>query len=143
MIYLDHAAATPVSPRVREAMEPYFADLFFNPSAAYLPAKRVREDYEAAKGKIANFIGAKGNVYQVMIPFAKKDFSYVRLNQQARRETISKILSAVSGKQMVFEAVLESDVGDRKMDSVRNEAQQSLIDTFGRENVQIDEGKEQ
>ena len=61
MIYLDHAAATPVSPRVREAMEPYFADLFFNPSAAYLPAKRVREDFEAAKGKIANFIGAKGN----------------------------------------------------------------------------------
>ena len=92
--------------------------------------------------KKERFIGAKGNVYQVMIPFAKKDFSYVRLNQQARRETISKILSAVSGKQMVFEAVLESDVGDRKMDSVRNEAQQSLIDTFGRENVQIDERKE-
>ena len=92
--------------------------------------------------KKERFIGAKGNVYQVMIPFAKKDFSYVRLNQQARRETISKVLSAVSGKQMVFEAVLESDVGDRKMDSVRNEAQQSLIDTFGRENVQIDERKE-
>ncbi|MBQ7802676.1 cysteine desulfurase [Candidatus Saccharibacteria bacterium] len=61
MIYLDHAAATPVSLRVQKAMEPYLSELFFNPSAAYLPAKRVREDFENAKNKIANFIGAKGN----------------------------------------------------------------------------------
>ena len=92
--------------------------------------------------KKERFVGAKGNVYQVMIPFAKKDFSYVRLNQQARREAISKILCAVSGKQLVFEAVLESDVVDKRLDSVRNEAQQSLIETFGRETVQIDERKE-
>ena len=45
MIYLDHAAATPMSKKVREAMEPYFATKFFNPSAAYLPAKRVAEAY--------------------------------------------------------------------------------------------------
>ena len=31
------------------------------------------------------FIGAKGTVYQVLIPASKKEFSYVRLNQQARR----------------------------------------------------------
>ena len=41
MIYLDHAAATPVDKRVLTAMEPYFLDDFFNPSAAYLPAKKV------------------------------------------------------------------------------------------------------
>ena len=60
MIYLDHAAATPVSTKVLKAMEPYFADQFFNPSAAYLPAKRVREVYEDAKNRIAHTIGAKG-----------------------------------------------------------------------------------
>ena len=59
MIYLDHAAATPVNPKVLEAMEPYFARDFFNPSAAYLPAKKVAADYEAAKGTIAHAIGAK------------------------------------------------------------------------------------
>lgn len=58
MIYLDHAAATPLSPKAKIAMEPYFLELFFNPSAAYLPANRVRQDYEAAKGQIANFVGA-------------------------------------------------------------------------------------
>ena len=60
MIYLDHAAATPVSKKAREAMEDYFSADFFNPSAAYLPAKKVRSDYEDAKAKIAHCIGAKG-----------------------------------------------------------------------------------
>jgi len=61
MIYLDHAAATPVSAKVLSAMLPYFTDDFFNPSAAYLPAKKVHDDFERAKGTIAHFIGAKSN----------------------------------------------------------------------------------
>ena len=61
MIYLDHAAATPVSEKVFEAMKPYFLDEFFNPSSAYLPAKKVASEYEEAKGKIAHAIGAKAN----------------------------------------------------------------------------------
>ncbi|MBR3052488.1 cysteine desulfurase [Candidatus Saccharibacteria bacterium] len=59
MIYLDHAAATPVDERVFEAMKPYFLTEFYNPSAAYLPAKQVAADYTAAKGAIAHAIGAK------------------------------------------------------------------------------------
>ena len=60
MIYLDHAAATPLSDKARNAMEPYFSDFFFNPSAAYLPAVDVRHRYEEAKDQIAHVIGAKG-----------------------------------------------------------------------------------
>ena len=59
MIYLDHAAATPISSDVLQAMEPYFLRDFFNPSAAYLPAKNVAADYEAAKATIAHAVGAK------------------------------------------------------------------------------------
>lgn len=61
MIYLDHAAATPVDSRVLQAMEPYFLTDFFNPSAAYLPAKKVAADYEAAKATIAHAIGVKSS----------------------------------------------------------------------------------
>ena len=61
MIYLDHAAATPVSDKVLKAMEPYFTVDFFNPSAAYLPAKKVAAEYEAAKNEIAHAVGAKGS----------------------------------------------------------------------------------
>ena len=60
MIYLDHAAATPTSKKALKAMEPYFADLFFNPSAPYISANHVRQDYEEAKDEIAHAIGAKG-----------------------------------------------------------------------------------
>ncbi len=61
MIYLDYAAATPVSGKALEKMLPFFSDDFFNPSAAYYPAKIIREKYEEAKGEIAHLIGAKGN----------------------------------------------------------------------------------
>ena len=60
MIYLDYAAATPVSKKAKEAMLPYFDEKFFNPSAAYLPAVETRHAYEAAKDEIAHAIGAKG-----------------------------------------------------------------------------------
>ncbi|MBQ3445644.1 cysteine desulfurase [Candidatus Saccharibacteria bacterium] len=61
MIYLDHAAATPVSSKALEAMMPYFSHDFYNPSASYLPAKKVAADYETAKATIAHAIGAKSH----------------------------------------------------------------------------------
>lgn len=60
-IYLDHAAATPLDERVLEAMQPYFTDLFYNPSSPYQPALLVRRAYEDAKDRIAHLIGAKGD----------------------------------------------------------------------------------
>ena len=74
----------------------------------------------------------------MLIPAAKKEFSYVRLNQQARREKVSKALSEAAGTPLLFEAVLESDA-QKRQDAARSEAQQSLINAFGREMVQIDE----
>lgn len=61
MIYLDYAAATPLSTQAQVAMEPFWRTDFFNPSSPYLPAKRVREVYEKAKDQLAHTIGAKGN----------------------------------------------------------------------------------
>ena len=59
LIYLDHAAATPMDERVLTAMQPYFSRDFFNPSSPYMPAVKVRRDYENAKQTLANLIGAK------------------------------------------------------------------------------------
>ena len=61
MIYLDHAAATPLDPKVLAAMQPYFSDDFYNPSAPYAPALMVRRAYEAAKDVIGKAIGARGD----------------------------------------------------------------------------------
>lgn len=61
LIYLDHAAATPLDERVLTAMQPYFSEFFFNPSSPYKPALDVRHAYEAAKSSLAHTIGAKGD----------------------------------------------------------------------------------
>ena len=59
IIYLDHAAATPVDEAVLAAMQPYQAKLFYNPSSPYLPAFQVHQDYEAARARLAHAIGAR------------------------------------------------------------------------------------
>jgi cysteine desulfurase len=61
LLYLDHAAATPLDERVLRVMLPYFTELFYNPSSPYAPALNVRHDYEDAKQVIAKAIGAKGD----------------------------------------------------------------------------------
>ncbi|MDR1382592.1 MAG: aminotransferase class V-fold PLP-dependent enzyme [Planctomycetaceae bacterium] len=58
MIYLDNNATTAVAPEVREAMQPYFEDLYYNPSSAYLIATEIARKIEKARGVIARHFGA-------------------------------------------------------------------------------------
>ena len=58
-IYLDYASATPMDPGVLAAMQPYFTEQFYNPSAIYLPAIKVKKDLAAARTKIAAWLGAR------------------------------------------------------------------------------------
>ncbi|MCL2444960.1 cysteine desulfurase [Candidatus Saccharibacteria bacterium] len=88
MIYLDHAAATPMSERVVVAMTPFFAVDFYNPSAAYLPAVEVKRKYEEAKSELGRVIGAKGSEI-VMTAGAT--------------ESINLAFSAVAGKVLISE----------------------------------------
>lgn len=61
VFYFDYAAATPVDTRVIAAMQPYFAEKFYNPSSPYVQAVAVRRDYESAKQQLARTIGATGD----------------------------------------------------------------------------------
>lgn len=58
-LYFDYAAATPMDERVLEAMRPFFAEKFYNPSATYMPALAVAKDIEAARGRVAHWLGAR------------------------------------------------------------------------------------
>lgn len=60
-IYLDHAAATPLSEAASIAMRPYFAERFFNPSSPYAPAVEARQALDTARHLMAESIGAKGD----------------------------------------------------------------------------------
>ena len=57
-IYLDYAATTPVHPEVVKAMNPYFTEIFGNPSSVHSCGQEARAGVEAAKKEAASFIGA-------------------------------------------------------------------------------------
>lgn len=59
LIYLDYAAATPIDPVVIKAMQPYFSDKFYNPSAIYLASKEVAKDIHQARCLVAHWLGAR------------------------------------------------------------------------------------
>ena len=56
---MDHAATTPVDPRVEEAMRPFWADVFGNASGLYEEGRRAKEALGQARVTIAKLIGAK------------------------------------------------------------------------------------
>lgn len=58
-LYFDYAAATPLDPRVLTAMQPYFADDFYNPSALYAAARKTHQALEAARAQAAQVLGAR------------------------------------------------------------------------------------
>jgi cysteine desulfurase len=57
-IYLDHIAAAPVAPAVREAMRPYLEDQFGNPQSLHTDGQMAAEAVEAARESTAALIGA-------------------------------------------------------------------------------------
>lgn len=60
-IYLDYAAATPVDPAVLAAMQPYYAEYFYNPSALYLSARDCRLKLDDFRARCAAVLGANKN----------------------------------------------------------------------------------
>jgi len=59
LIYMDHAATTPVHPSVLEAMTPYFSQRFGNPSSIYAIAQEARKAVDEARSAVAEVLGCK------------------------------------------------------------------------------------
>jgi cysteine desulfurase len=58
MIYLDHAATTPVLPEVWEAMRPYAVEHFGNPASVHAAGRKARQALEDARDRVAALLGA-------------------------------------------------------------------------------------
>ena len=59
MIYMDHAATTPVRPEVMEAMLPYFTERFGNASSLYTLAQQSRMALDEARETVARVLGSR------------------------------------------------------------------------------------
>src|SRR5829696_5587446 len=59
MIYLDHAATTPVLPEVWEAMRPFAVEHFGHPASAHAAGRKARQALEDARERVARCLGAE------------------------------------------------------------------------------------
>lgn len=59
MLYLDHAATTPVRPEVVEAMLPYLTDRFGNPSSHHTVGEAAAGALEDARRRVARVLGMR------------------------------------------------------------------------------------
>ena len=60
-VYFDHAATTPVDPRVFEAMTPFFCERFGNPSEPHRLGREARSAVDQARARVAALLGAGEN----------------------------------------------------------------------------------
>ena len=61
LIYLDHAATTPLDSKVKAAMEPFWSKNFGNPSSIYQAGIAAKEALSQARNKIAEILSAKAS----------------------------------------------------------------------------------
>lgn len=99
-MYWDYAATTPVKPEVLVAMMPYFIDKWYNPSAAYEPAREIRRDVEKARDIVAKSInadpeeiyftsgGSESNSW--IIKYVNQDLYWRLLTSQLEHSSINK-----------------------------------------------------
>ena len=59
IVYMDHAATTPVRPEVMEAMLPYFTHRFGNASSLYTLAQESRRAVDEARESVARVLGCR------------------------------------------------------------------------------------
>ncbi len=57
VVYLDHAATTPVDPRVVEAMQPYWSQVFGNTSSIHSVGRAALKALEEARQTVADILG--------------------------------------------------------------------------------------
>jgi cysteine desulfurase len=63
-IYLDHAATTPLRDEVREAMAPYLAERYGNPSSLHAEGRAAREALEGARESLRRVL--KGSSFRLV-----------------------------------------------------------------------------
>lgn len=117
-IYLDHAAATPLDGNVLKVMQPYFKEKYYNPSATYLAAKEVHADLEAARAKIAHWLGARPS-----------EIVFTAGGTEANNLAIQGVMQAFPGSNIIVSAIEHDSV---LVPAAGFKCQEAKVDKHGR-----------
>jgi cysteine desulfurase len=96
MIYLDHAATTPMRPEILEAMLPYFSERFGNPSSLHSYGQDARMAIERAREHVARAIGA-----------TPQEIIFTSGGTESDNLAIRGVLRGKSGKDHIITSAIE------------------------------------
>jgi len=123
--YLDHAAATPLDPRVREAMLPFLSDEFGSPAGLHARARRPAEALARARAQVAELIGAEPEA----IVFTSGP-------SEARNLAVKGILAAAPASRHVVASAVEHPA---TLAACRNAGEVALVGVDGEGRIDRDE----
>ncbi|HLQ32628.1 MAG TPA: cysteine desulfurase NifS [Chloroflexota bacterium] len=103
-IYLDHAATTPVDPRVVEAMLPYYSEKFGNPSSIYSLARESRRALDSARETVAQLLNAQPREIVFTACGTESDNTAIKGVAEANKDRGNHIITTA----IEHEAVLET-----------------------------------
>ncbi|MGI6210032.1 MAG: cysteine desulfurase NifS [Anaerolineae bacterium] len=98
LVYLDHAATTPVDPRVLEAMLPYMTEKFGNPSSIYSVGREAAAALRQAREQVAEVLNCKPEEVYFTSGGTESDNAAIRgiaLAQKERRQATHIITSVI------------------------------------------------
>ena len=129
MFYFDHAATTPVDPRVLQKMLPYFTENFGNPNSQHACGRRAAAAVDEARDTVASLIGAKPSEIYFTSGGTESDNWALRGAAHANAERGKHlIVSAVEHPAMIATA--------RELQKEGFEVTFAAVDEFGRVDLQ-------
>ncbi len=93
-IYLDYAAATPMSQSVLSAMQPFFTEKFYNPSALYLASKDIKSVLNEARSEVAKVLGCRSS-----------EIIFTAGGTESDNLAISGVMQSFPGKNCIVSAI--------------------------------------
>ena len=129
MFYFDHAATTPVDPRVLQKMLPYFTENFGNPNSQHACGRRAAAAVDEALDTVASLIGAKPSEIYFTSGGTESDNWALRGAAHANAERGKHlIVSAVEHPAMISTA--------RELQKEGFEVTFAAVDEFGKVDLQ-------
>ena len=129
MFYFDHAATTPVDPRVLQKMLPYFTENFGNPNSQHACGRRAAAALDEARDTVAALIGAKPSEIYFTSGGTESDNWALRGAAHANAERGKHlIVSAVEHPAMISTA--------RELQKEGFEVTFAAVDEFGKVDLQ-------
>ncbi|UCG82829.1 MAG: cysteine desulfurase NifS [Dehalococcoidia bacterium] len=111
VVYMDHAATTPLHPDVLEAMMPYMQQNYGNPSGIYTMGREARQAIDRARDTVANVLGCRPQEIVFTSGGTESDNTALKGTASAMRERGNHIITSSIEHHAVLHACHDLEEG--------------------------------